>query len=107
MVVFGRWEQDNNKKNGAEPIQWYVLATSESKTGSKSLLLSVYALDAQTFHTSQSKTLLRQSRNWDKCSLRTWLNRTFYSKAFTTTEKSRIIRITVSNNKKQCAPEYQ
>ena len=42
-VTFGMYEQDNDKSNGAEAIEWQVLDKKDGKV----LLLSKYALDAK------------------------------------------------------------
>ena len=72
IVQYGSYEQDNVLSNGAEPIEWIVL----DKQGNKVLLLSRCGLDAIPFH----KRLT--SVTWAECSLRDWLNTTFFNTAF-------------------------
>ncbi len=79
-VQFGSYEQDNDTENGAEAIEWLVL----DKQDGKLLLLSKYALDAQRYNEEYTDV------NWEKCTLRGWLNSTFYNTAFSQTEQGRI-----------------
>ena len=72
IVTFGRYEQDNDLTNGAEPIEWIVLDVQNGK----SLLISRYALDCQPFNTTQT------SVTWDRSTIRTWLNGEFLNDAF-------------------------
>ena len=81
VIRFGHYEQDNNSSNGKEEIQWKVLAIE----GNKALVISLYALDCQQYNA------LYTSVTWETCSLRKWLNETFYNKAFGTYHKNRII----------------
>ena len=89
IVYFGSYEQDNNKSNGKEDIEWLVLA----KEGNKALVISKYALDCQQYNTSYT------SVTWETCSLRKWLNGTFLSAAFNSEEQNSIISSTVTADK--------
>lgn len=71
-IKFGFYEQDNDISNGAEEIEWLVLTVE----GNRALLVSKYALDYQPYNTSYT------SVTWENCTLRSWLNDTFYNKAF-------------------------
>lgn len=86
-VVFGSYEQDGNATNGAEAIEWVALA----KEGDKTLLVSRYALDCQPYNTS------RASVTWEDCTLRSWLNGSFLSTAFTEDEQALIDDTHVTN----------
>ncbi len=79
-VTFGSYEQDNRTWNGAEEIVWRVLAIE----GKKVLLLSDQILEAVAFHNRD------MSVTWENCSLRDWLNNTFYYEAFSSTDRSLI-----------------
>ena len=92
IVKFGHYEQDNNLKNGQEEIEWIVLDVQEGK----SLLLSVYGLDEKPYNTDFSNTV-----TWEKCTLRSWLNKDFADTAFSTDEKKAILNTTVDNGDKQ------
>ncbi|MBO5622534.1 MAG: hypothetical protein J5959_13000, partial [Butyrivibrio sp.] len=87
-VSFGNYEQDNDLNNGSEPIEWIVLDVQPGK----SLLISKYGLDRQPYHTS------KKDITWEWCSLRSWLNSTFLSKAFSVDEQKAILKTTVDNS---------
>lgn len=95
-VVFGSYEQDGNTANGAEAIEWVALA----KEGDKTLLVSRYALDYQPYNTS------RIPMSWEDCTLRSWLNGSFLSTAFTEDEQAFIddTRVTNADNGKYGTP---
>jgi len=90
---FGSYEQDNNKFNGQEDIEWLVLA----KEGTKILVISKYALDCQPYNTSYTDV------TWETCTLRKWLNNNFINAAFSADEKAMIPTVTVSADKN---PDY-
>ena len=77
-VSFGHYEQDNNSRNGAESIQWYVLSVRQGKA----LLLSVYVLDSAPF---QDNSI---TPRWQNCTLRDWLNNSFLYTAFSAAERN-------------------
>ena len=87
-VTFGRYEQDNDLDNGAEPIEWYVL---EGQDG-KALLISEYGLDAMPYNEEKVDV------TWETCTLRGWLNGEFMATAFTDDEKSAILLTNVDNS---------
>ena len=89
FVFFGKYEQDNNFFNGKEDIEWLIL----EKKDDKALLISKYALDARAYHTKHERT------TWEECTLRTWLNGSFYRRAFNFNEMARITTIVVSADK--------
>lgn len=82
IVTFGSYEQDNDRENGAEPIEWMVLKEEDGKM----LLLSKYGLDMKPYHDDEEARNVR----WDTCSLRGWLNNDFYNTAFGEEEKKYI-----------------
>lgn len=85
-ITLGSYEQDNNRSNGKERIQWLVLA----KQGDKALVISRYALDCKTFNGTKTNV------TWETSSMRSWLNNDFMNTAFTSGEKSRIVTTTVA-----------
>ena len=85
-IKFGSYEQDNKTSNGKEEIEWKVLAIE----GNKALVVSQYALDCQPYNNTRTDT------TWETCTLRTWLNETFYNEAFGTDHQKMIVRSTVS-----------
>lgn len=86
IITFGAYEQDNNFSNGKEEIEWIVL----EKTSSRIFVISRYALDHQSFHTSLTAV------TWENCYLRQWLNDSFLNTAFTEQERAMIPTVTVS-----------
>ena len=90
-VTFGTYPQ-TKEENDATPIEWLVLA----RDGDKALLISRYGLDAQPYNKDNT------SVTWETCTLRTWLNSTFYNKAFSSAEQAAILTTNVDNSKSQC-----
>jgi len=66
-------------------IKWRVLSFQDGKA----FLLSEYGLDNQEYNNECKIT------SWAKCSLRSWLNKDFYSAAFSSAEKKLIKKTTV------------
>lgn len=87
IVSPGTYEQDNNKGNGKETIEWIVL----DKQDGKALLLSKYILYYAKYNDTESAI------TWEKSSLRDWLNNTFAENAFSATEKTALIQTTLKN----------
>ena len=85
--LFGRYEQDNDPGNGAEPIEWQVLTVSKDQA----LAVSRYALDLMPYNDVITEV------TWDDSSLRRWLNGEFYETGFTAGEKSRILYVKNQN----------
>lgn len=88
-IKFGFYEQDNNTSNGKEEIEWKVLAVE----GNEALIISQYALDCQKYNSTYTDT------TWEKCTLRTWLNGTFYNAAFGADHQKMIASSTVTADK--------
>ena len=86
VIKFGLYEQDNTISNGKEEIVWEVLAVE----GNKALIISQFALDCQQYDTSNT------SVTWESCSLRKWMNGTFYNAAFGAILQEMIISSPVS-----------
>ena len=85
-IYFGNYEQDNNTYNGKEEIEWKVLAVE----GNKAFIISQYALDCQQYNTSYTNV------TWETCTLRKWLNETFYNTAFGTDHQQMVSSSTVT-----------
>lgn len=92
-IIFGTYEQDNVTSNGAEDIEWLVLA----KENNKILVISDKALDCQKYNSTSGLT------TWEECSLRKWLNDSFLNEAFSEEEKVLIQSTTISADKN---PKY-
>ena len=88
VVAFGSYEQDNDARNGTEPIEWFVMAEKDDRL----LLWSLYALDAAPYN-----NIANEEVTWGTCSLRTWLNDTFLQTAFTEKERLLIPKMTYTN----------
>ncbi len=80
IIRFGSYEQDNDLSNGKEDIEWIVLA----KDGSTILMISRYGLANQPFHSSNTTV------KWENCTLRSWLNDSFFNEAFSNDEQRAI-----------------
>lgn len=89
IVTFGNYYQSNGYSK--EPIQWQVLQMS----GSKAMLISRYALDSQPYNDTLKNV------TWATCSLRSWLNNTFYYAAFSGEERRCIQQTYVDNSTSQ------
>lgn len=94
-VAFGTYEQDNNNENGQEPIEWIALEKNDDRL----LLISKDILDCRQYHLDDTNTDI----TWEDCSLRSWLNETFYDAAFSVEEQAMIKETTVMADKN---PEY-
>ena len=81
VIKFGSYEQDNNFLNGPEPIEWQVIGTRDGHT----LLLSKYALDSKEYNEEWTDI------TWENCTLRAWLNNDFYNKAFSASDRKKIV----------------
>jgi len=92
-IYFGEYEQDNNTSNNKESIEWQVLA----KENNRFLVVSRYALDCKEYNETDKFV------TWETCTLRTWLNGSFYDNAFSSSEKAMILSSTIANENN---PEY-
>ena len=93
-IIFGTYEQDNDTSNGAEDIEWLVLA----KENNKILVISDKALDCQRYN-----NIGGYKTTWALCSLRKWLNDSFFNAAFSEEERALIQSTTVSADRN---PKY-
>ncbi len=84
---FGKYEQDGNKENGTEPIEWIIL----KKDGEDTLLISKNILDTKPYNGSDGDI------TWEESSIRKWLNGDFYNTAFDAKERTSIM-LTCHNN---------
>ncbi len=82
-VYFGHYEQDGNKSNGKEPIEWMVL---EDK-GDTLVLMSKDILVHRVLNEDYSYDA---PVTWENCETRKWLNKTFLKDAFTEAERESI-----------------
>lgn len=101
-IYFGNyWQNDTDgngtadKKDAKEPVRWRVLSID----GENAFLLADKGLDCQPYNAEHANVI------WEDCSLRTWLNSTFYQDAFSQEEQSAIYTTTVVNNER--TPYYK
>ena len=87
ILLFGNYEQDGNFDNGPEPIEWIVINKSEDDI----LLFSRYVLDLRKFDEEGVNIY------WNDCSLRKWLNDTFYNMVFSEDNKKIIKKSFIDN----------
>lgn len=93
-IFYGTYEQDNNKENGKEDIEWTVL----DKKDGKLLVISKYALDTHVYGGEWEIVLAHvdyTKATWEKSSVRRFLNKDFINNAFTKNEAKRIIKAKV------------
>ena len=88
IICFGTYEQDGNKENGKEPIEWIVLQEVDNRV----LLLSKDVLDYKQYDSAYSNKV-----TWKESEIRTWLNNSFYNSAFQEDEKKSIVSSKLSN----------
>ncbi len=93
-IKFGSYEQDTDKSNGPEAIEWVVLDIEDNVL----LLISKYCLDCQKYN---DKTDLVA---WNNCTLRDWLNSDFYDSAFDENEQALIRTTHVDNSDSEGRP---
>lgn len=92
-ITFGEYEQDNNRSNGKEPIEWIVL----DKQDGRALVISKYGLEEMRNNSSDKAV------TWEKSAVRDWLNYHFFDDAFTEEEQEYIAKTTV---KADSNPDY-
>lgn len=88
VISIGHYEQDGNKQNGTEPIEWMVLAVEDTKA----LIISTKGLEAISYSDPMNvESFMDQSLSWETSYLRTWLNDNFLASAFNDEEYSSIL----------------
>lgn len=80
-IELGRYEQDGNKENGPEAIEWTVLCTESDRM----LLVSNRILFYDFFNQKENGTA-----EWSDSTIRAYLNDTFYNAVFSEEEKEQI-----------------
>ncbi len=86
IITFGNYPQATSTP---EPIEWKVLEVDT--TNQKALLIAKKVLDGKTYGAYSENT------RWSNCSLREWLNSTFKTTAFDSSEQERIILSHIQN----------
>ena len=90
-VFFGAYEQDGNDANGPEPVEWLVVDVKDGAA----LLLSRYELAYRAYE--DRAISLADGVDWERCTLREWLNGEFLRAAFTDEETAAILVTAVVN----------
>lgn len=93
VMTVGYYEQDNNRSNGAESIEWIVL----DRVGDEVMLISRYALDCGIYNQMDTNV------QWRDSGLRDWLNNAFLYNAFSVREQGRLVAKTAKADKN---PDY-
>lgn len=88
-IIFGKYEQDGNRNNGKEDIEWLILKRENGRV----LLLSKYIIDTKQYLNSNDNVVKGISTLpfWRSCDLRKWLNGEFLNNAFTKSEIEQIL----------------
>ena len=87
IITLGTYPQGKNGE--IKPIEWQVLDVNNGQA----FVISKYALDCKPFNESYT------SVTWETCSLRKWLNKDFYKRAFSNKDKTKIVIATVTADK--------
>ncbi len=93
LLPFGRYEQDGNSANGAEDIYWVIKGVSFDNSGVRLKLVSLVALDIMPYNSVKTPV------TWKTCSLRHWLNRTFFEQAFNEHEQAAVAATSLQGEK--------
>ncbi len=90
IITFGKYEQDRNKENGPDPIEWRVL----DKQDGKLLIITEKLIDELPYHAIY----------WKHSPIRGFLNGSFLND-FTPEEKEMIVKTRVEPHKHPEAPD--
>lgn len=83
-IKFGRYPQNGSEP---EPIEWLVLSAGNGRA----LVISKYALDSVKYDETYSDV------TWERCTLRSWLNKEFICRAFTSEEQGKVLNTYIDN----------
>lgn len=86
-LAFGAYEQNGDADDGAEPLEWLIL----DDDGESLLCIARYAIDNVPYQNASGDT------DWADSDLRAWLNGPFIEAAFSESERSRIVPVTLAN----------
>ena len=95
-VTFGKYPQTASGDDST-PIEWLVLA----REGQNVLLLSRYGLDTQRYDKKNKEV------TWEECTLRKWLNDTFFKRAFSLEEQKSVLITNIDNSHSQCSNDFK
>lgn len=93
IIPYGLYEQDGNKDNGKECIEWQVL----KKESKQALVISKYCIESIPYNDESF-----EDTTWGECSLRRWLRYDFADSAFTEEQQEKIVHsyLTTPKNEK-------
>lgn len=94
IIYFGNYELDGITDNGVERLEWRVL---EKKNG-RLFVITERVIDIQDYNKDDIHTNYPPPVTWEQCSLRAWLNNSFYNSTFTSAEKAKIPTVTVQTD---------
>lgn len=83
-ILFGEYKQDHWLNYDSKPLEWIVLDMKDGKI----FLTTKYAISCEPFFTSFFGNL-----TWQDSSIRTWLNKSFFTTAFSEAEKQLIATV--------------
>lgn len=92
-VYFGSLDHDGKSETEKEELAWLVLAVE----GKKALMITSEGVDSQQFNVEALAT------DWERCSLREWLNGKFLSEVFTEEEA---LQVAVTTLPWEANPSY-
>ena len=87
VVNFGQYKTEDSDVAEPYDIEWLVLDVKDGKA----LLLSKYIMESMPYHERE------EAVSWEDCTLREWLNGTFYETAFNEEEQARIVTTLLEN----------
>lgn len=88
LVHYYNWGGKEYAYFKIEPIKWRVLEKADKTV----LLLSEYAIDDHRYQDWEEVYI-----NWERCTLRNWLNSTFYNSVFKASERKMIKKVLLEN----------
>ena len=95
LITLGTYEQDNDRENGNEPLEWIVL----KKDGDRALLVTRYGINNTSF--DRGPTILDPAEylvTWADCALRERLNSQEFLDAVFTPEEQEAILLTTTTD---------
>ncbi|MBR1454086.1 MAG: hypothetical protein IJ593_05535, partial [Lachnospiraceae bacterium] len=92
---FGTYPQNDTSGNQYEPIRWKIITQNENEA----LLIPEKIIDDQAYHNSSVNI------TWENSDIRSWLNNTFITNAFTNNQISTIIEKTIHTIGHQTYPD--
>lgn len=92
-IYYGSYEQDADKDNGKEDIEWVPVMALQGPDGGKAgvVLLSKYILDVQPYNDPNTNTTYA---DWSKSYLAAWIEQEFVKESFTEEELEHIGTVT-------------